>query len=169
MFGMGFTELILIAVVGIIALGPEKLPDAMIKIAKMFNKLKDLLSDAKDTLDEQVQLDEITKDMEKYKTKIEETSKEIERVSGADKAKDEMGNLNKMLDNDYDDDYDNNYDANGKLIKEKKKKKKKKKKAKKKQEEELANVEKEEIVETKEEPLVETDTQENPKKDINNV
>jgi sec-independent protein translocase protein TatB len=156
MFGMGLTELILIAVVGIIALGPEKLPDAMIKIAKMFNKLKELLSDAKDTIDEQVQLDEITKDMKKYQQTIKDTSDEIMRTSGANKAKEEMGNLNKMLGNDYDEDYDNNYDENGNIVKEKKKKKKKKKKAKKKEED---------LLKDKEETL----SQNNQEKDINNV
>jgi sec-independent protein translocase protein TatB len=152
MFGMGLTELILIAVVGIIALGPEKLPDAMIKIAKMFNKLKELLSDAKDTIDEQVQLDEITKDMKKYQQTIKDTSDEIMRTSGANKAKEEMGNLNKMLGNDY----DNNYDENGNIVKEKKKKKKKKQKAKKKEED---------LLKDKEEAL----SQNNQEKDINNV
>ena len=40
MFGMGITEILLIAIVAVIALGPEKLPDAMVKIAKMFNSIK---------------------------------------------------------------------------------------------------------------------------------
>ena len=40
MFGMGITEILLIAIVAIIALGPEKLPDAMVQIAKFINKFK---------------------------------------------------------------------------------------------------------------------------------
>ncbi len=38
MFGMGFMEIILIAIVAIIALGPEKLPGTMVQIAKFINK-----------------------------------------------------------------------------------------------------------------------------------
>ena len=34
MFGMGITEILLIAIVAVIALGPEKLPDAMVKNSK---------------------------------------------------------------------------------------------------------------------------------------
>ena len=40
MFGMGITEILLIAIVAVIALGPEKLPDAMVKIARLFNSVK---------------------------------------------------------------------------------------------------------------------------------
>ena len=119
MFGMGLTELILIAIVGIIALGPEKLPDAMVKMAKMFNKLKSLLNDAKDTLDEQVHLEEIQKDMETYKERLEETNAEIMRVSGADKAKSEMSKLDTMLNNESDE-----LEQEGKKKKKKKRKKK---------------------------------------------
>ncbi len=32
MFGMGFTEILMIAVVAIIFLGPDKLPSAMVKL-----------------------------------------------------------------------------------------------------------------------------------------
>ncbi len=34
MFGMGFTEILMIAVVAILFLGPDKLPDAMVSVAK---------------------------------------------------------------------------------------------------------------------------------------
>ena len=40
MFGMGIMEIFLIAIVAIIALGPEKLPTTMVQIAKFLNKLK---------------------------------------------------------------------------------------------------------------------------------
>ena len=40
MFGMGFTEILLIVMVAIIALGPEKLPTTMVQIAKFINKIK---------------------------------------------------------------------------------------------------------------------------------
>jgi len=33
MFGMGFTEILFIAVIAIIFLGPDKLPEAMVQIA----------------------------------------------------------------------------------------------------------------------------------------
>ena len=47
MFGMGFMEIFLIAIIAVIALGPEKLPTAMVEIAKFIKKFKTGLDDAK--------------------------------------------------------------------------------------------------------------------------
>ena len=44
MFGMGFSEVLVIAIIAIIFLGPEKLPDAMVKVAKFFKTVKNAKS-----------------------------------------------------------------------------------------------------------------------------
>jgi sec-independent protein translocase protein TatB len=56
MFGMGFMEILLIAIIAIIALGPDKLPTAMVQIAKFIKKLKSGLDDAKSTLDSELNI-----------------------------------------------------------------------------------------------------------------
>ena len=73
MFGMGFTEILLIAMVAIIALGPEKLPTTMVQIAKFINKIKTGLADAKTTLDNELNISELKAEATKFKTQIEET------------------------------------------------------------------------------------------------
>ena len=73
MFGMGFMEIFLIAIVAIIALGPEKLPTAMVQIAKFFNKFKTGLADAKSTLDNELNISEMKSEANKFKSQIEET------------------------------------------------------------------------------------------------
>ena len=73
MFGMGFTEILLIALVAIIALGPEKLPTAMVQIAKFINKFKTGLADAKSTLDNELNISEMKEEANKFKAQIEET------------------------------------------------------------------------------------------------
>ena len=73
MFGMGFTEILLIAMVAIIALGPEKLPTTMVQIAKFINKIKTGLADAKSTLDNELNISELKAEASKFKTQIEET------------------------------------------------------------------------------------------------
>ena len=73
MFGMGITEILLIAIVAVIALGPEKLPDAMVKIAKMFNSIKKGISDAKTTLDNELNIAELKEEANKFKAQIEDT------------------------------------------------------------------------------------------------
>ncbi len=72
MFGMGFMEIFLIAIVAIIALGPEKLPTAMVDIAKFLKKFKSGLDDAKSTLDNELNIAEMKEEAAKYKAQIEE-------------------------------------------------------------------------------------------------
>jgi len=43
MFGMGFSEILFIAVIAIIFLGPEKLPGAMVEIAKFIKNAKNAI------------------------------------------------------------------------------------------------------------------------------
>ncbi|PRM87269.1 Sec-independent protein translocase protein TatB [Aliarcobacter cryaerophilus] len=77
MFGMGITEILLIAIVAVIALGPEKLPDAMVKIAKMFNSVKKGISDAKTTLDNELNIAELKEEANKFKAQIEDTKSSL--------------------------------------------------------------------------------------------
>jgi sec-independent protein translocase protein TatB len=72
MFGMGFTEIVLIAVVAIIALGPDKLPTAMVEIAKFIKKFKSGLEDAKSSLDNELNISEMKEEAAKYKAQIED-------------------------------------------------------------------------------------------------
>jgi len=73
MFGMGFTEILLIALVAIVVLGPEKLPTTMVQIAKFINKLKAGISDAKATLDNELNITEMKEEASKFKSQLEET------------------------------------------------------------------------------------------------
>ena len=77
MFGFGIGEILLIAIVAVIALGPEKLPDAMVKIAKTFNSIKKGLNDAKTTLDNELNIAELKDEANKFKAQIEETKSSL--------------------------------------------------------------------------------------------
>jgi sec-independent protein translocase protein TatB len=59
MFGMGFTEIVLILIVAVIALGPDKLPTAAIEIAKFFKKFKTGIEEAKSTINSELNIAEI--------------------------------------------------------------------------------------------------------------
>lgn len=84
MFGMGIMEIFLIAIVAIIALGPEKLPTAMVQIAKFLNKLKAGISDAKTTLDNELNISEMKEEANKFKAQIEETKTSLSMDSKID-------------------------------------------------------------------------------------
>ncbi len=73
MFGMGFTEILLIALVAVIALGPEKLPTAMVQVAKFINKFKTGVADAKATLDNELNISEMKAEANKFKAQIEDS------------------------------------------------------------------------------------------------
>ena len=84
MFGMGIMEIFLIAIVAIIALGPEKLPTTMVQIAKFLNKLKAGISDAKTTLDNELNISEMKEEANKCKAQIEETKTSLSMDSKID-------------------------------------------------------------------------------------
>ena len=84
MFGMGIMEIFLIAIVAIIALGPEKLPTTMVQIAKFLNKLKAGISDAKTTLDNELNISEMKEEANKFKAQIEETKTSLSMDSKKD-------------------------------------------------------------------------------------
>ena len=77
MFGFGIGEILLIAIVAVIALGPEKLPDAMVKIARLFNTVKKGLNDAKTTLDNELNIKELKDEANKFKAQIEDTKSSL--------------------------------------------------------------------------------------------
>lgn len=78
MFGMGFTEILLIAVVAILFLGPEKLPDAMVKIAKTIKSITKLVGDAKRGLDEEMKVADLKEEALNYKRQLDEASQELQ-------------------------------------------------------------------------------------------
>ena len=84
MFGMGFMEILIIAIIAIIALGPDKLPDAIVQIAKFIRKFKTGLEDAKSTLDNELNVSEMKAEANKFKSQIEETKASLSIESKID-------------------------------------------------------------------------------------
>ncbi len=71
MFGMGFFEILVVLVVAIIFLGPEKFPQAVVDMVKFFRAVKKTLNDAKDTLDKEINIEEIKKETLEYQKLFE--------------------------------------------------------------------------------------------------
>ena len=70
MFGMGFTEILFVAVIAIIFLGPEKLPEAMVKIAKFINSFRQTVTDAKTTFENEINITQLKAEANAYKSSI---------------------------------------------------------------------------------------------------
>ncbi|WP_104640114.1 Sec-independent protein translocase protein TatB [Helicobacter suis] len=77
MFGMGFFELVVIVVVAIIFLGPEKFPQAMLDMARFFRAVKKALNEAKETLDKEIHIEELKQESLEYKKRFEQSTKPL--------------------------------------------------------------------------------------------
>lgn len=80
MFGMGFGEILIIAIVAVIFLGPEKLPDAMVKAAKFFKTVKNSVNDVKSSFEQEMKIQELKDEALSYKKKLEEASESARKV-----------------------------------------------------------------------------------------
>ncbi len=82
MFDVGFTELMLIGVMGLIVLGPERLPVAARTIGKWVGKIKRTVGGVQREIQEELRLDEIRKktqaNTEAVKARMEELREEAE-------------------------------------------------------------------------------------------
>ena len=91
MFGMGFMEIFLVLIVAIIALGPEKLPSAAVDVVKFFKKFKSSLDDAKSTLDKELNISEMKKEAEEFKSSVSNikniTTLEMQELTNLDEPK----------------------------------------------------------------------------------
>ncbi|GAA6918416.1 Sec-independent protein translocase protein TatB [Helicobacter pylori] len=80
MFGMGFFEILVVLVVAIIFLGPEKFPQAVVDMVKFFRAVKKTLNDAKDTLDKEINIEEIKKETLEYQKLFENKVESLKSV-----------------------------------------------------------------------------------------
>lgn len=80
MFGMGIGEILVIVIIAIIFLGPEKLPEAMVKGAKFFKTLKTSINDVKSTFEQEMKIQELKDEAITYKKKLDEATASARKV-----------------------------------------------------------------------------------------
>lgn len=79
MFGMSFPEILVIAIIAVLALGPQKLPKAMVEIAKYLKIIRKTINDAKQSFDQEIRIAELKEDAKKYKESIAKTKDDIKK------------------------------------------------------------------------------------------
>lgn len=96
MFDVGFSELMLIAVVALIVIGPERLPKVARTMGHLFGRLQRYVNDVKADINREIELDELRK----FKSSIEEAAQSIEQTvhSEAAKTETELNALAQMAD-----------------------------------------------------------------------
>jgi len=75
---MGFSEILFVAVIAIIVLGPEKLPEAMLNIGRFLGKIKKMWRDATADIRKELELEEMKEEMQKYKKQLEDLQKKVD-------------------------------------------------------------------------------------------
>ncbi|WP_457746665.1 Sec-independent protein translocase protein TatB [Sulfurimonas sp.] len=127
MFGMGFTEILIIAVIAILFLGPDKLPSTMVDIAKFFRSVKNTIGNVKESLEEEMNVSQIKQEALAYKKELLEASSKLGSATNIG------ANLNSEIDNILNDDESTPVESKKESTKPQevtfKKKKKKSKKA----------------------------------------
>ena len=74
MFDIGFSEIVVIAVVALVVLGPEKLPKTARTLGHLFGRLQRYVSDVKRDIQRELELDELRK----LQQNVQSAAKEIE-------------------------------------------------------------------------------------------
>lgn len=76
---MSMGEILVILVVAILVLGPDKLPDTIVQIAKILKALKRNIDDAKSSIEEEIRINELKNEAKKYQNEITTTGENIRK------------------------------------------------------------------------------------------
>jgi sec-independent protein translocase protein TatB len=93
---MGFGEILLVALIAIIFLGPDKLPETMVNIAKFFRQMKRTVSDTKESIESELNIAELKSEALEYKQNIEKNTTNLyaDLHNESREVKDIFGDLN---------------------------------------------------------------------------
>ena len=75
MFDVGFSEILIIAVVALIVIGPERLPKVARTLGHLFGRLQRYVAEVKADIDREMQMDEL----KKLQSSMQETARDIEQ------------------------------------------------------------------------------------------
>jgi len=77
MFGIGFTEIMLISIIAILFLGPDKLPGAIVEVGKFIKSVKKTVNEAKSSLEEEMKIADLKEEALNYKKQLTEVTDEL--------------------------------------------------------------------------------------------
>tara|TARA_A100001011_G_scaffold16540_1_gene17216 strand:+ start:284 stop:724 length:441 start_codon:yes stop_codon:yes gene_type:complete len=81
-FDIGITELIIVSAIGLIVLGPERLPLLFRTIGSLLGRAQAYVSDVKDDIQKQIELEELAKAKKSITSFSSEISDEISSLNG---------------------------------------------------------------------------------------
>lgn len=84
MFGIGFTELVLISIIAILFLGPDKLPSALVEMGKFIKSVKKTIGEAKSSLEEEMKIADLKEEALNYKKQLNSATDELKGFKNLD-------------------------------------------------------------------------------------
>jgi sec-independent protein translocase protein TatB len=75
---IGFSELLIVVFIAIVVLGPEKLPEAMVKLGRFVGKIRRMWDDATRDIKKEIELEEMKEEMQKYKKQLEDLQRKVD-------------------------------------------------------------------------------------------
>jgi sec-independent protein translocase protein TatB len=86
-FDVGFSELMVIAVVALVVIGPERLPRVAKTVGLLFGRLQRYVNDVKADIEREIELDELRK----FKSSVEDAASSVQDSVQSEVAKTEAG------------------------------------------------------------------------------
>jgi len=81
MFDIGFSEIVVIAVVALIVIGPERLPKAARTLGHLFGRLQRYVNDVKSDISREMELDELRKLQKEVQTAASDLKSSVESAA----------------------------------------------------------------------------------------
>ena len=81
MFDIGFSEIVVIAVVALIVIGPERLPKAARTMGHLFGRLQRYVNDVKADINREMELDELRKLQKEVQTAASDLKSSVESAA----------------------------------------------------------------------------------------
>lgn len=99
MFDIGFTELIVIGVVALIVIGPERLPKVARTAGHLYGRMQRYVSTVKSDISREMQTDELRRVGQEFRETVESTTREVQQQATVvdDYLRDETSNVSKVL------------------------------------------------------------------------
>jgi sec-independent protein translocase protein TatB len=81
MFDIGFSEIVVIAVVALIVIGPERLPKAARTLGHLFGRLQRYVNDVKSDISREMELDELRKLQKEVQSAAQDLKSSVENAA----------------------------------------------------------------------------------------
>ena len=79
MFDIGFTELLMVGVVALIVIGPERLPKVARAAGHLYGRMQRYVSDVKSDISREIEMDELKRVGQQFKESIESTVSDVQQ------------------------------------------------------------------------------------------